>query len=63
MTIDIVCAEAVDFDEIVRLQRESFDGVAGSTQLDAVQIPEYYRWKYLPAWGTAKVAQIRNANG
>lgn len=63
MTIDIVCAEAIDFDELVWLQRDSFEGSAWSTLLDAVQTADYYHWKYFPACGTAKVAQIRNADG
>jgi hypothetical protein len=63
MSIDVVCAEALDFDEIVRLQRECFKGVTGSTQRDDVQTADYYHWKYFPACGSAKIAQIRNEDG
>jgi hypothetical protein len=63
MKVELLTASTVDVDELVRLQRESFQGVADPDQLDSVQTAEYYRWKYTQAGGEAKIAQIRNDSG
>ncbi|MFZ0679313.1 GNAT family N-acetyltransferase, partial [Candidatus Binatus sp.] len=63
MKIELLTASTVDLDELGRLQRESFLGVADPDQLAGVQTPEYYRWKYTQAGGEARIAQIRNDNG
>ncbi|HEY3998536.1 MAG TPA: hypothetical protein VGO93_06705 [Candidatus Xenobia bacterium] len=63
MKLEVVTAASVDYDEIVRLQREAFFGVASQEQLDANQTPQYYKWKYTMAGGEARVAQVRDAGG
>jgi hypothetical protein len=61
--VETLTASTVDFDELVRLQRKSFEGVADPDQLEGVQTPEYYRWKYTLAGGEARITQIRNDSG
>lgn len=63
MKVETLTASTVDFDELARLQRKSFEGVAAPDQLEGVQTPEYYRWKYTLAGGEARIAQIRNDSG
>ncbi len=63
MKVETLTAGTVDFDELARLQRKSFEGVADPDQLEGVQTPEYYRWKYTLAGGEARIAQIRTDNG
>jgi hypothetical protein len=61
--VETLTASTVDFDELAQLQRKSFEGVADPGQLEDVQTPEYYRWKYTLAGGEARIAQIRNDSG
>lgn len=63
MRVDILDPNAVDFDEIVALQRKSFEGARGESQLAGTQTAEYYNWKYLCLGGAAKIAQARDADG
>jgi hypothetical protein len=57
--IDVISASAADYDELVRLQRQAFADVPGAAQRADLQTSAYYRWKYAPPAGEAKVAQIR----
>ncbi len=59
-SIDVVDAVKVDYGEIVRLQRKSFEAVTGSEELNATQVADYYQWKYEQPFGYAKVAQARD---
>ncbi len=58
MQIDVVDADALDFDAIVRLQREAFKDVAGGELLESSQTADYYRWKYSGPAGNAKIALV-----
>ncbi len=58
--INVVDAAKVDYGEIVKLQRKSFEGVTGSEELNITQVADYYQWKYEQPIGYAKVAQVRD---
>jgi hypothetical protein len=63
MSVRVLDPNALDFDEIVSLQRRSFMGVGHAGRLGDTQTAAYYQWKYFSLGGSARIAQVRDANG
>ena len=58
--VSVTTPDRLDFGEFVRLQREAFAAVIGdASMVDALSEP-YYRWKYAPPAGQAKIALVRD---
>jgi len=57
--VTILGPAEIDFDEIVSLQRTAFAQIVSAKQADHIQTPSYYKWKYKPPAGEAKIAIIR----
>lgn len=54
---EIVSAGELDFEQYVHVQREAFAAHLEKYDVDTGHLKEsYFRWKYLPPWGEAKVA-------
>lgn len=59
----VVAASRLDYTEYARLQQDAFADIAANSGTPFVQSPEYFRWKYNPPAGDAKVALIRDEEG
>ena len=59
MNLTVVTPDEIDFDAYARLQRASFAGLLDRSGVsDDFMSPEYYRWKYRPPAGPARVAIV-----
>lgn len=63
INISVVGPEALDFGDLVKLQREAFAKIIGQTGTDYLFDEAYYRWKYHPPTGNAKIALLQDGVG
>lgn len=61
--IDIFDSSELDFDSFVRLQAESFADIINKAGVGYLFTDSFYRWKYFPPSGNAKIAIVKDEAG
>jgi Acetyltransferase (GNAT) domain len=56
LTVRLTDGASLDYDEFVSFQQRAFADVKGIVRANTIQTIPYYRWKYHPPWGSAKLA-------
>lgn len=61
--IRVVGPEELDFELFVKLQRKAYAEIVGPTGTGYLLTEPYYRWKYAPPAGHAKIALVEDETG
>jgi hypothetical protein len=61
--VSVVGSDALDFGAFVKLQQEAFAEIISQTDTDYLFTESYYRWKYNPPVGSAKIALVQDEGG
>jgi hypothetical protein len=56
ITVSVKGSTPLDYDGFAKFQQHAFADFRGIMPARTIQTPEYYRWKYLTPWGSARLS-------